>query len=178
MRHELGLDRAKVIEQMNAGRITYSQAWVLYRPGDLLYTDIMGHPWLLRCQKTSYEESAVAGPYMTIYCTYTDHDGAREGKAEHRFIIYQKQDFASDHPAYITDLSVYPRRFAKDDRLEARLDERGRRFLSHKEMCVRAYDGLARFLKEPPYLFYDPDVGKYNGVWLPFAVSMKRIFDK
>lgn len=171
MRHELGHDRAEVLEQMKVMKITYLKAWVLYRPGDLLYTNVMGHPWLMRCLKTSYEESTKAGPYMTIYCTYTDHDGTKVGTAEHRIIIFQKKDFPSDHPAYITDLAVYPRRFVEDDDLEARLAERGRKLLAHKDVCVRAYNGLARFLREPPDEYYDPDPDTYNGVWLPFSVS-------
>lgn len=171
MQHELGPDRAKAIESMNVGQISFSQAWVIYRPGDLLYSSVMGHPWLLRCQKTAYEVSTTAGPYCTVYCTYTDHDGTLEGTAEEKFHIFQKRAFASDHPAFIRDLPVYPRRFVKDDGLEARLETRGRKFLAHKETCVQAYDGIAKFLKEPPYSWYDADPDKYSGVWLPYTVS-------
>lgn len=176
MQHELGPDRAKALESIKVEQITFSQAWVLYRPGDVLYSSVMGHPWLLRCQKTAYEENSMTGPYFTVYCTYTDHDGTREGTAEEKFHLFQKRIFASDNPAFIKDLPVYPRRFVKDDGLEARLEIRGKKFLAHKDACVQAYDGIAKFLKEPPYLWYDPDPEKFDGVWLPYTVSRFYLF--
>lgn len=172
MDHELGKDRSKLVDALGHGQVTYLQAWAIFRPGELLYTQVMGHHWLLRCQKTAYEESTKLGPYITVYCTYTDHDGERHGSAEHQFLIYQKRLFGGDNPAYITDLPVYPRRFVKGlDDMESKLRARGKTFLSRKSMCVQGYDGIAKFLKEPPYSFYHPDPDTYLGVWLPFKVS-------
>lgn len=173
MNHELGPDRENVTKMIEKGQISYLQAWVLFRPGDLVYTSTMGHPWLLRCQKTAYEESTTQGPYIVVNCTYTDHDGTLEGTAEHKFFIFQKRWFGSENPAFITDLPVYPRNFAqKDENLEARLEDRGRRFLARKVVCTQAYDGIAEYLKEPPADYFHPDMADFEGVWLPFTVSI------
>ena len=173
MNHELGPDRESIMRMIEKRQISYLQAWVLFRPGDLVYTSAMGHPWLLRCQKTAYEQSDKTGPYIVVTCTYTDHDGTLEGTAEHKFFIYQKRWFGSENPAIITDLPVYSRRFAgNDDSLEAQLEERGRRFLARRVVCTQAYDGIAQYLKEPPDDFFDPGMASFEGVWLPFTVSV------
>jgi hypothetical protein len=38
-------------------------------------------------------------------------------------------------------------------------------------VLVKAYDGLAFYLKEPPYSFYHPDMGDFAGTYLPFTVN-------
>lgn len=173
MNHELGPDQDSVMKMIDKGQISYLQAWVLFRPGDLVYTSVMGQPWLLRCVKTAYEQSDKTGPYIVVTCTYTDHDGSLEGAADHKFFIYQKRWFGSENPAHITDLPVYPRRFAShNENLEARLVERGQRFLARKSVCTQAYDGIAQYLKEPPDDFYHPEMANFDGVWLPFTVSI------
>lgn len=173
MNHELGPDRENVTKMIGKGQISYLQAWVLFRPGDLVYASVMGQPWLLRCQKSAYEESTTQGPYIVVTCTYTDHDGTLEGTADHKFFIFQKRWFGSENPAFITDLPVYPRRFARDDKsLETRLEERGRKFLARKSICTQAYDGIAEYLKEPPDDYFHPAMADFEGVWLPFTVSI------
>lgn len=173
MQHEMGPEREKVQASLAKGQVNYLQAWILFRPGDLLYTTVMGHAWLLRCDKTAYEVSNKIGPYISVSCTYTDHDGLVEGAADHHFLIIQKRDFGADNPAFITDLPVFPRKFAKvHGDLEERLKTRGERFFDRKGVRIQAYDGTAQFLKEPPYSWYSPDENHYgSGIWLPFTVS-------
>lgn len=172
MNNEMGPDRDNVIRMIEKGQISYLQAWVLFRPGDLVYASLMGHPWLLRCHKTAYEESTTAGPYIVVTCSYSDHDGTLEGSAEHKFMIYQKRWFGSENPAFITDLPVYPRRFVREEgSLERLLEERGRRFLARKSVCTQAYDGIAEYLKEPPDSFFHPAMASFDAVWIPFTVS-------
>lgn len=176
MNHEIGLDREKIQMMVQKNQITYLNAWTLFRPGDLLYMTVMGQPWLLKCEKTAYEENTAVGPYMVVYCTYTDHDGISEGRAAHEIWIIQKKKFGSENPAFITDLPIYPRRFVSSEErgqdLENRLKERGRKFLALKGVCVQAYNGLAQYLKEPPYTYYHPSMAEFDGTWLPFTVSI------
>jgi hypothetical protein len=172
MEFEIGPDRDKIMATVKEGRITYFSAWILFRPGDLVYTQVLDHPWLLRCHKTVYEVSTTKGPYLEVHCTYTDHDGARAGEAKHKIIMYQKKQFGQENPAFITDLPVYPRRFVKgEDDLEERLTKRGEKFLDHKNVSVQEYDGIAHYLKEPPYSFWHPDMADFDGVWLPYTVA-------
>lgn len=177
MNHELGPDREKIKMMISRNQVTYLSAWALFRPGDLLYTTVMGQPWLLRCQKTAYEVSSTIGPYIDVYCNYTDHDGTEGGEAAHVVRIVQKRKFGSENPAYITDLPIYPRKFynggENDEEFETRLEVRGRKFLSlSKGTSVQAYDGLSQYLNEPPYDYWDPAMGDFDGVWLPFTVSV------
>lgn len=179
MRNEIGADRDTVMTMIQKNQITYSRAWVLFRPGDLQYTTVMGHPWLLRCDKTAYETSTTAGPYMEVHCTYTDHDGKLAGQASHVIRIYQKRSFGGENPAFITALPIYPRRFVKGaDDLEATLEVRGRKFLDHRGVSVEAYDGLAQFLKEPPYSYYHPAMADFESVWLPFSETGRIVLDR
>lgn len=176
MNHEIGADREKIQMMIRMGQITYLNAWVIFRPGDLLYTTVMDQPWLLRCQKTAYEESTRIGPYIDVYCSYIDHDGSQEGEADQVIRIVQKRKFGSENPAFIRDLPIYPRRFVKEENgeegLDARLQERGRKFLALKGMSVQAYDGLAQFLKEPPYTYFNPEMEDWDAVWSSFTVSL------
>ncbi len=172
MEYEIGPSRDKIMASVRKGQITYFNAWVLFRPGDLVYTKVLDHPWLLRCRKTAYEVSTQHGPYLEIHCSYTDHDGTRVGEAKHTIVIFQKRQFGQENPALITDLPVYPRKFVTgDDDLEERLTKRGDKFLAHRDVSVEEYDGIAHYLKEPPSTYWHPDMADFDGVWLPYTVS-------
>lgn len=170
MEHEIGPARYKILAMLKKEQITYLTAWVIYRPGDLLYLNHLGHGWLLRCVKTVYEESTKTGPYLEVHCTYTDHDGTSPCQSRRTITIYQKRQFGQENSALITDLPIYPRRFVRDDGLEESLEKRGRKFLQSQGKEVKSYDGLAEYLKEPPYSFYDPDMAEFAAVWLPYTV--------
>lgn len=170
---ELGPAREKIMATVNEGQITYFNAWVLFRPGELVYTKVLGESWLMRCQKTAYEESTKMGPYFEVHCTYTDHDGTDVGEAKHTITMYQKRQFGQENPAVIAELPVFPRRFVPGQEgleLEQKLIKRGEKFLAHMDVSVQEYDGIAHFLKEPPYSYWDSDMADFEGVWLPFTV--------
>jgi hypothetical protein len=171
MAHEIGPERDKVVSMVKKGQIGYLTAWVIFRPGDLVYTEEMKHGWLLRCVKTAYEESKSIGPYLEVHCTYTDYDGVSMGRAKRVIQIRQKRQFGQENPAQITDLPVYPRKFVDAGKhMEERLTERGRRFLECKGTSIKAYDGLAQYLNEPPWNFWHPEMAEFDGVWLPYTV--------
>ncbi|KAI0379652.1 P-loop containing nucleoside triphosphate hydrolase protein [Hypomontagnella monticulosa] len=178
MEHEIGPARRNILSMLRKEQITYLTAWVIYRPGDMLYLEHMGHGWLLRCIKTVYEESTKTGPYLEVHCTFTDHDGTSPCQSRRKITIYQKRQFGQENSAVITDLPVYPRRFVRDDDLEERLKKRGRKFLRSQGKEVKAYDGVAEYLKEPPYNFYDPDMAEWDAVWLPYTETGRIMLDK
>lgn len=170
---ELGPARDKIMTTVREGQITYFNAWVLFRPGDLVYTKVLGEPWLMRCQKTAYEVSNSQGPYLEVHCTFTDHDGTDVGEAKHVITIYQKRQFGQENPAVIAELPIFPRRFVTGQdgvELELKLIKRGEKFLAHMEVSVQEYDGIAHFLKEPPYSYWHPEMAEFDGVWLPYTV--------
>ncbi|KAI1107965.1 P-loop containing nucleoside triphosphate hydrolase protein [Jackrogersella minutella] len=179
MEHEIKPDRERALKMIEKQQITYCNAWMLYRPGDIMYTEISGHPWLLVCKKTAYEKSYEVGPYLEVHCTYTDDNGMMVGQASHVITMNQKEKFPAGNPIPITDLNIYPRSFVKEgDSLENRLKVRGGVFLSLKDQTTMAYDGAAEWLKEPPYGFYDMARCKFRGVWLPCTETGRVILDR
>ncbi|CEJ58536.1 hypothetical protein PMG11_07190 [Penicillium brasilianum] len=177
--NELGSERERLLGMMRKNQITFKTAWSIFRPGDLVYSSFMGHPWLLRCQKTAYEQNVKRGPYLEVHCVFCDHNGTVEGQAKKVFKIYQKESFGAGNPAIITDLPVYARRFVQgQEGLEERLIKPGRKFLSLTEMSVKAYDGPAKYLKEPYHRFYDPGMADWPGVWLPYTELGRVVVDR
>ncbi|KAJ5127802.1 ATPase AAA-type core [Penicillium atrosanguineum] len=179
MDNEIGPERDRLLSMLRKNQITFYDAWCIFRPGDLVYTEFMGHPWLLKCKKTAYEENLQSGPYMEVHCTYTSHDGTLEGEASRTFLIYQKSDFAAENPAIITDLPCYPRIFVKEQEdLEERMTARGQSFLALKGVKVMSYDGQAQYLKEPPYGWYNPHEADLDAVWLPYTELGRVMLDR
>ncbi|KAI0192808.1 P-loop containing nucleoside triphosphate hydrolase protein [Astrocystis sublimbata] len=178
MDSEVGDKRLKILNAIKQGQITYFTAWAVFRPGDVLYTTVMDHGWLMRCVKTAYEENNTIGPYFEVYCTYTDHDGRNVGVATHKELLIQKQHFGAENPTTITGLPIYPRRFVQIDRLEERLEERGKRTLGLLGHSVQTYDGLAEYLREPPSSFWHYRMAAAAPIWLPFTETGRIVLDK
>ncbi|KAL0937400.1 AAA family [Colletotrichum truncatum] len=178
MNHELGADRKTILGMLQKKQITYLTAWILFRPGTRLYTKVLDFPWVLVCQKTVYEENTKIGPYLEVHCTYTDYNGTSVGEASHIVTIVQKQQFGGDSPAFITDLPIYPREYVDDNELEGYLIERGKKFLSYRKMSVEAYDGIAQYMREPPYTYFHYSMDKFPDIWLPYTESGKVVIDR
>ncbi|KAH7140403.1 P-loop containing nucleoside triphosphate hydrolase protein [Dactylonectria estremocensis] len=179
MEQEIGPDREAILTMLRQKKITYKRAWVIYRPGDLVYTEVMRVPWLLRVHKTTYETSTTAGPYLTVYAKHCDGNDEKVGEASTSFVIYQKEHFGSEHPAQINTLPIYPREFLnRGDDLEEELLLRGKKFLANRGVLTRDYDGLAQYLKEPPWDYFDPRMANFGAVWLPFTETGRIVLDR
>jgi hypothetical protein len=172
MKIELGPARDKVLDMMESKQINYNLAWTIFKPGAVLLTTELGHPWLLVCERTAYEVSTSIGPYMEVHCRYTDFDGTRTGNAPFIVMILQKKTFGGNNPASILELPIYPRRFDKrsKDELEVTLRKRGEKFLGLRGLKTVYYDGLARWFKEPPNYYYDDRLLMSSGLWLTCSV--------
>ncbi|KAI1123929.1 P-loop containing nucleoside triphosphate hydrolase protein [Nemania abortiva] len=178
MDNEIGPERTKVLNMIAQGQITYLRAWVIFRPGDILYTTVMGQGWLLRCSKTVYEENTKIGPYFEVHCTYTDHDGKDIGKAAHMVMLIQKQVFGAENPAVITGLPIFPREYIRDDGIEEACRTRGKRFLELRGCSVQMYDGLAQYLKDPPWSYWHYAMDDMDPIWLPYTETGRVVLDK
>ncbi|KAI0854214.1 P-loop containing nucleoside triphosphate hydrolase protein [Daldinia vernicosa] len=179
MEHEVKPNRDRALKMIQKQQITYDNAWFIYRPGDILYTEVSGHPWLLVCKKTAYEDSNDTGPYLEVHCTCTDDDGVVAGQILHVATLMQRAAFPAGNPVSITELEIFPRRFVKEgDSLEHRLRVRGEKYLSLKGLSTMAYDGAAEWLKEPPFEYYDPSRCKFRGVWLPYTETGRIVLDR
>lgn len=180
MEADMGREKKQCeIQTKKKGQVDYARLWTIYRPGDIQVRFENGHPWLLRLVKTAYEESVKEGKWMEVHCTYTDYDGTNMGEAKRIFKIHQKRYFASENPANITDLEIFPQKFLKEDNnLENRLVERGTKFLALQGTCIRQYDGLAEYIKEPPIDYYNPDMAEFDTVWWPYKETGRVVIDR
>ncbi|KAF2968106.1 hypothetical protein GQX73_g5410 [Xylaria multiplex] len=179
MEHELKSERNHALKMTQKGQISFKNAWFIYRPGDILYQEFMGEPWLLLCKKAVYEDHPEDGSYLEIHSVYTNHNGTIVGDAAHVTKLWQRATFPQDNPVAITGLGVYPRKFVPvGDSLERRLKARGEKFLALKDGSTFKYDGQAEWLKPPPYEYYDPMGCKFRGVWLPYTETGRVILDR
>ncbi|KAK6005191.1 hypothetical protein QM012_007970 [Aureobasidium pullulans] len=179
MDFDMGAARKSYQAQVRSGLVEFARLGILFRPGDTVVTYIKSHPWLLKVDKTAYEQNEKRGKYCEIQCSYSDYDGQNYGVSKNLFRIYQKEDFGSDHPSKILALKVYPRACAPDDAdLERRLRDRGKLFLSITGVLVRQYDGPAQYLKLPPLSFFHPDENDWPQLWMPFTETGRVIIDR
>ncbi|KAI0540401.1 P-loop containing nucleoside triphosphate hydrolase protein [Xylaria digitata] len=178
MDNEIGPERTKILNMISKGQITYLTAWVIFRPGDILFTTVMGRGWLKRCTKTVYEENTKIGPYFEVHCTYTDHNGKDVGVAASITRLIQKQHFGADNPANITELPIFPRKYIHGDTLDAEYEKRGEACLKFRGCSTQSYDGLAEYLKDPPWSWWDYDMATADPIWLPYTETGRVVIDK
>ncbi|KAI1498903.1 P-loop containing nucleoside triphosphate hydrolase protein [Biscogniauxia marginata] len=179
MEHEIKPDRDRALKMLQKNQIAYENAWFIYRPGEILYTEKMGEPWLLECQKIAYDENPEIGPYISVFCKYTGHNGTIAGDAERTIRMIQREKFPAENPVHIKELPVYPRKFVEqDDSLERHLTARGQKFLAFKNCHTASYEGPAEWLKEPPFDYYDMSPCNFQGVWLPYIDSGRVVLDR
>ncbi|KAI1823630.1 P-loop containing nucleoside triphosphate hydrolase protein [Xylaria intraflava] len=179
MEYELKSDRDHVLEVDQKGQVGFENAWVIYRPGDILYREFMGEPWLLMCRKTVYETDPESGPYLEIHAAYTDHNGSIAGDATCVQRLSQRTLFPQDTPVAITELPIYPRRFVQaGDSLERRLRLRGEKFLGLRDGSTFKYNGVAEKLASTPFHFDDVLDPSSCEAWLPYTETGRVILDR
>ncbi|KAJ1324722.1 NTP/NDP exchange transporter [Microdochium nivale] len=186
MHHEVEPLRGEALAMIRKGQITYDLAWVLYKPGEVMYTEAKGHPWLMVCSKAAYEDDKREGKYIEINCTYTDRSGDDGvGVAGKQITMQQQTVFAGSKSVNIAELEIFPwamHPFAATEGgrqgLEEKLRTRGDAFKGLKDREVKAYLGAADYLKEPPWNFYELSSCKFRGVWLPYTEAGRVILDR
>ena len=161
----------KDVERLtNKGYITFSLLWTIFKPGELLFSSIYGHPRLYKLDTVAYKEIPHKGPMFEVNSRYVDYNGTTVGQAREKHQLYDKLIFTGKSPTKISTLDVFPRRFVDDDDLEERLTIRGKKLLELKGILTMQYDGLLMWLKLPPYAWWGP-VCERDGVWTAISVS-------
>ncbi|KAK7909002.1 hypothetical protein PG985_014880 [Apiospora marii] len=131
MKSELGGSKRSIERQFASGRCEFSNAWLLFKPGDVVITHFNAHAWLLKVNKTAYKENHRDGKWLELQCTHTGHDGKSPAETRHTIEIYERDSFAQGHPEDIVKLPAYPRKYhAEDGALEERLRARGDRYMA------------------------------------------------
>ncbi|KAF4416311.1 TOB3 (member of AAA-ATPase family) [Fusarium acutatum] len=161
MEEEMGPERRTLQHMLQKQMITFKQAWVIYRPG----TSLSAKCW----ESHGYH----------AWKRYCDANDDAIGEAQRSTNIFQSDYFASDHPAKIKRLPVYPRKFCdRGPELEIELLERGKKFITNRGILTKDYDGIAEWLKEPPLDFFDPNMADYPPIWLPFTETGRVVLDR
>lgn len=174
MRKEMGHERTQLLDMIQSGSITFFKLWTIFKPGDVVCTEEQQQPWLLKLERTAYEESAKTGRRFEVHCSGTRQDGTRLSQTHEKIIIYEKEIFPGGTPRKITALPAYPRQFVLDKSIESRLEQRGEEC---EELCGilnMHYNGQAEYLRTPPKQFFDPSMRSWDLVWMPFAVSLSH----
>lgn len=137
---------------------TFKLLWLIFKPGELLYTKEYGHERLYRLTKTGYVDSlSCNGWFFELTCEYTSCDGTKAGTSTVNIKLWEKEEFVGLTPSYITGLSVFPFSYLKDeqDEITQKLIKRGERYLEIRGVQSYDYDGEFFYLKQPPYDHYD-----------------------
>lgn len=179
MESELGGSKRSIERQFASGRCEFSNAWLLFKPDDVVITHFNDHAWLLKVNKTAYKETLKKGKWLDLQCTYTGHDGKVPAEERHNIEILERDSFAQGHPEDIVKLAAYPRKYhVEDGALEERLRARGDQYMALSgRVSVQTYDGPAEYLKEVPPGFFDPNERSSWQVWCSYAEKGRVVFD-
>lgn len=153
------LSLRKAIQDRTVSKIRFEHLWHLFQPGDLVVTSRQPHqayrvihisggrPLLTTASlrggdadepAPAFQRQSQVSPFK-IDCIRFDFDGERFGPVQKTINIFEYEE-----DKIITKLDVYPMSYAdKDQELEAKLLNRGRRFAEYRDFKHKRYAGLS-----------------------------------
>ena len=128
----------KVLDECRLhGVITFRSLWIIFEPGELIFTVINGEERLLRLNGGSYV-NVENEPCYELHCEHVDWDGTRFGLGRTTVPIYQ-----FDGTITIEKLPGMPLKMHADKlAIKERLSKRGRKFEKLRGYHFKAYSGL------------------------------------
>ncbi|KAI9814408.1 MAG: hypothetical protein M1827_003264 [Pycnora praestabilis] len=130
------------------GTVTFSLTWMLFKPGDIVYTEIDGQPccyMIAKCERIS--------------CIGTNYNGTKFGKSTENLKIYQFEGTRD-----ITSLNVYPLKYhPQESKIKHQLIERGNRFFALQGRHHMNYKGMADTLTSKTKNGYNEDDSGMEG---------------
>ena len=173
-------DKGREAEKaMASGLVTFENAWMAFKPGDLIYASSYGQDRLYVLNQTGYHKDNCRGKYFQLSCNFSSCDGENVGTAQTTIMIWEQEDFVGKTASAITGLAASPLKFFDEDMqedLKAKLIARGERYLKIRGIDSWEYNGLYLYLKTPPYDFYD-ERSNYEGKWLPRTCTERVVLD-
>lgn len=116
------------------GVITFRSLWIIFEPGELIFTAIDGEERLLRLNGGSYV-NVEDEPCYELYCEHVDWDGTRFGLGQTPIQIYQFNGTIT-----IEKLPAMPLKMHADQlAIKERLSKRGRKFEELRGYHFKAY---------------------------------------
>ncbi|KAJ5610155.1 hypothetical protein N7510_006874 [Penicillium lagena] len=131
--------------------ITFDLLWALYKPNTIVYTPTYGNSDEPRAFKVEYaikESSFMKGVWYSVEGRYLEYDGKDFG-----FGTMSAEVDSFKGARKITSLACYPLQYHRDPQaLQARLIERGKRFVSLRGMNYRFHKGMAFYKKKRSFI--------------------------
>ncbi|KAI9782938.1 MAG: hypothetical protein M1839_004413 [Geoglossum umbratile] len=140
------------------GLITFPLMWMLFKPGDIVFTEKDGHPQALMISQIEPTRSII-GKSWQLTCIGTGYDGVNFGKVLEFIKINQFEDTRE-----ITSLKVYPlKHHPEEHKIRVQLLERGKRFLELRGRQHMSYKGMAHVLTAKYKHGYEVDESGMEG---------------
>ncbi|KAI9699023.1 MAG: hypothetical protein M1836_003212 [Candelina mexicana] len=134
------------------GITAFSLVWMLFKPGDIVYTEKDGQPCCYMIAKCDVSRNFF-GKSWHLTCIGTNYDGSKFGKTSEVLKIPQFEGTRD-----ITSLNVFPLRFhSQESQVKARLLERGNRFFAMRGCQHMSYKGMAHVVTNRMKSGYDSD---------------------
>ncbi|KAI9862802.1 MAG: hypothetical protein M1824_000932 [Vezdaea acicularis] len=135
------------------GLTSFGVVWMLFKPGDLVFTEKDGQPCAYMIQKCE-SVSTFFGKYWQLTCAATNYNGTRIGRATETLTV---RSFEGTRD--ITSLNVFPLKYhPKEAQIKHQLLERGKRFVAMQGTHYMSYKGLAQELTEGSRIDYDDEM--------------------
>ncbi|KAJ9652347.1 hypothetical protein H2198_008386 [Neophaeococcomyces mojaviensis] len=140
LRRALSQYTANVQNALDKPSISYSNLWMIYKPGELFFT---GGGASLKCMQVvdSYEQTGNCAAYIVVGKTFT-HDGERYGYEEHRV---RQAPYKGMKPLAKLRCVAHDY-FEEAETAKETLIARGRKFCSLKGSHYKTYAGTASAL--------------------------------
>jgi hypothetical protein len=152
-------DKGRIAQKLIAsGLIAFENTWMVYKPGDLIYSSSYGQDRLYILNQTGYHKDSCRGKYFQLSCSFSGCDGEKAGMSQTTLRIYEQEEFVGKTPSKITSLSLFPFKFldaGEQASIKEKLVARGECYLQIKGVKPYEYNGLSLFLKRPPWDYYN-----------------------
>ena len=143
LREVLGPDfekRQKNLDECRShGMISFESLWVLFRPGDLIYSVKDGQEILTRLKEASYQTGSFDASIFELLCDNVDWDGSRFGYGSSDITISEYTGVSRAKDLAAMPLEMHPEKLA----IKERLIRRGRMFEKLRGYQFKAYKGDA-----------------------------------
>ncbi|KAI9037414.1 ATP-binding protein [Aspergillus affinis] len=132
---------------LEANMITFELLWALFKPNTIAYTPTYGNqdePRAFKIEYASKESSFMKGQWYSVEGRYLEYDGKTFGMGT---MAADVESFKGARK--ITSLGCYPLKYHREaEDVQAKLIERGKKFVALRGMKYRYHKGMAFYKKK------------------------------
>lgn len=90
-------DKGRVATKLIAsGLVTFENAWMVYKPRDLIYASSYGQDRLYTLNQAGYHKDNCVGKYFQLSCTFSACDGEKSGASHTTLRIVEREEFVGN----------------------------------------------------------------------------------